>query len=146
MATYSCENIDEFSKAFDIDTDCPMEIREMMLKAMANVAVEKEKEQGEAMGVRDDESTEHILDHFKINKPKIEFMKGSITITFTGNRVDKKHSQKAKTRNAEIAFINEFGKKGQPARPFMKIALEKYGDEINEAAARIWQAWTDKTI
>ena len=45
------------------------------------------------------------------------------------------------TRIAEIAFINEYGKKGQPARPFIKTANEQAVDEATEAAAKILHDW-----
>lgn len=43
-----------------------------------------------------------------------------------------------KRRIAEVAFINEYGKSGQPARPFISTANEKSGDAAVEAAARVY--------
>lgn len=43
-------------------------------------------------------------------------------------------------RIAEIAFINEYGKKGQPARQFIRTANEKYADKAVEAARKILDA------
>lgn len=34
------------------------------------------------------------------------------------------------TRNAEVAFLNEYGKRGQPARPANRMALEDNEDAI----------------
>jgi hypothetical protein len=47
------------------------------------------------------------------------------------------------TRIAEIAFINEYGKKNQPARPFIKTANEQAAGEATEAAAKILHDWQD---
>lgn len=38
----------------------------------------------------------------------------------------------------EVAFINEFGKKGQPARPFIQAANEKSAESAVEAAAQVY--------
>lgn len=50
---------------------------------------------------------------------------------------------KRSERNAAIAYINEFGKKGQPARPFIKMAIEKSGEKINDAGAKVFYAWLE---
>lgn len=44
-------------------------------------------------------------------------------------------------RNAEVAFINEFGKHGQPARPFIKTANEEAADTAVEAAAKVYDKY-----
>ncbi len=44
-------------------------------------------------------------------------------------------------RVAEIAFVNEFGKKSQPARPFIKTAVESKAEEAEEAEAKVYDAW-----
>lgn len=51
------------------------------------------------------------------------------------------------TRNAEIAFINEFGKHGQPARPFINTANERYADKAVDAAFKIYDRYlTSKNL
>ncbi|MBQ6621530.1 MAG: hypothetical protein IJH75_01685 [Mogibacterium sp.] len=42
------------------------------------------------------------------------------------------------TRIAEIAFINEYGKTNQPARPFIFTANEQVGDQATAAGAAIF--------
>ena len=41
-------------------------------------------------------------------------------------------------RNAAVAFINEYGKRGQPARPFIATANEAAATAAAEAAAEIY--------
>lgn len=41
-------------------------------------------------------------------------------------------------RNAEIAFVNEYGKKSQPARPFIKTANEISDKPSREAAFKVY--------
>ena len=48
----------------------------------------------------------------------------------------RKHGNKR--RAAEVAFVDEFGKQGQPARPFIQTANEKAADPATDAAARVY--------
>ena len=44
-----------------------------------------------------------------------------------------------------ITFVNEYGKKGQSARPFVKEASEKAGAEAEAAGAAELDRWLTKT-
>lgn len=70
-----------------------------------------------------------------IRKSKITKKKGgaSIKIEFPGTQ----HN----TAISEIAFINEFGKTNQPARPFIATANEECADEAGGAAAEAYDEW-----
>ena len=56
----------------------------------------------------------------KAGKPRVSKSGASVTIKFEGTQ----HGN----RLAEIAFINEYGKKSQPARPFIKKATREAQD------------------
>lgn len=47
-------------------------------------------------------------------------------------------------RLAEIAFINEFGKKKQPARPFIRTSNDKAADPAADAARKVLDDYLDK--
>lgn len=47
------------------------------------------------------------------------------------------------TRNAEIAFINEYGKRGQPARPAIDAANKKKEKEAVDAGERVYSQFLD---
>lgn len=47
-------------------------------------------------------------------------------------------------RLAEIAFINEFGKKKQPPRPFMRTANDKAADPAADAARAVMDKFLKK--
>lgn len=47
-------------------------------------------------------------------------------------------------RLAEIAYINEFGKTGQPARPFMRHASESSASETENAGLKALDAFLKK--
>lgn len=43
-------------------------------------------------------------------------------------------------RNAEVAFVNEYGARGRPARPFNRRAIELHEDAVVERMAEIIEA------
>ena len=45
------------------------------------------------------------------------------------------------TRNAEIAFINEYGKRGVPARNFIRKANEQSAAASTQAAAAVYDKY-----
>lgn len=57
----------------------------------------------------------------------------SIYVTFGG----KQHG----SRLAEIAFLNEFGKHNQAARPFIREANENHADRAVDAAQKIYDQY-----
>lgn len=65
-----------------------------------------------------------------------------ITLTFRGVRRDKYHPNGA--RNAEIAFANEFGARGIPARPFIQRAIDEKGEAAFNDAERVFDEWLKK--
>lgn len=133
---------DELQKTFAELKDVPEEVLDKSLTAMAETALPQIKAEGERMGVRDDESTKHILDILKAKKFEPTTTGGHVDITFPGTRT----RGNKETRNNEIAFVNEYGKKNQPARPFIKNALEKNGEKIVEAGADVIHDWMEKTF
>ena len=140
MARFSCSGLVELNAAYAELKDIPHSVTQDVLEAMGAVAMERIRETGEAMGVRDTESSEHILDKLKLSKVTYTKDGGYLKVTYSGKRLRGKTT----TRNPEIAFINEFGKRGQPARPFMKTALDKSADEISQAGADKLSAWQNK--
>ena len=81
------------------------------------------------MGVRDPESEVHILDKISKAKAKLTASGGYQEITFSGSR----RRGNTTTRNAEIAFVNEYGKRGQQPRPFIGQAMTANEEQIAAA-------------
>ena len=139
MATLEISGFDSLEDAFKRIAEIPFSVTEDALDAMAEVAMGKIRSTGESMGVRDPESDVHILDKLKRNKAKQTQEGGYETITFSGTRT--RHG--SKTRNAEIAFINEYGKRNQPARPFIGRAMTEHEDAIYAPAEKIVGDWIE---
>lgn len=139
MAKLELYGFDGLDAAFARISDIPFEVTEDALDAMAEVAVDKIRSTGESMGVRDPESDVHILDKIKRLKAKETQEGGYENITFEGSRT----RDNTKTRNAEIAFVNEYGKRTQPARPFIRQALSAHEDEIYAPGEKIVGDWIE---
>ena len=142
MATLKIVGLEGLEEAIYAIADIPWEVKEDALNAMAEVAKEKIRSTGESMGVRDPESDVHILDKITLTKAKKTDSGGSQDINFSGSRT--RHG--IKTRNAEIAFVNEYGKRGQNARPFIGRAMSENEDEIQDEAEKIIGDWIEETF
>lgn len=142
MASLELNGFDGLEDAFRRISEIPFEVTEEALDAMAAVAAEKIREQGESMGVRDPDSDVHILDRIKAGKAKKTESGGYESITFSGSRT----RGSTRTRNAEIAFVNEYGKRGQPARPFIGTAMTRNEEAIQEPADKVIGGWIEQNF
>lgn len=142
MARLEIDGFDALNAAFGRIREIPPETTTRALSEMAEVAKVKIKAQGEAMGVRDPDSQVHILDKITTTEPKLTGSGGYADVTFSGSR----QRGNTKTRNAEIAFLNEYGVEshGQDARPFIGTAMTKNEQTIAEAGAEEIVDWFEK--
>ena len=140
MAKLDIEGMDELNAALGRIASVPQSVTGQALGEMAAIAAAAIKRTGESMGVRDPESNVHILDKITTTKPKFTPAGGYQDITFSGTR----RRGSTTTRNAEIAFINEYGKRGQPARPFMGRAMTENEAKIADAGGEVLGDWIEK--
>lgn len=140
MSDLELSGFDELNDAFRRISNIPFTVTAEALAQMANVAADKIKSTGESMGIRDPESDVHILDKIKPAKPKQTPGGGRCAITFSGTRTRNGR----KTRNAEIAFIQEYGKRGQDARPFVRTAMAGNEAAIAKPGEEIIGDWIER--
>lgn len=79
------------------------------------------------------------------------YYQGDVAASVTKSRIKKRKSgpyvdiefkgTAHGNRLAEIAFINEYGKKSQPARPFIKTANELSDEPSKKAGLDVYDAW-----
>lgn len=134
MAEFGVTGLDELMLSMQEIAQIPDDVVDEILNAQADVTVEAQKAAGRQMGVEDTGITLR-----KLKKGRVKLRKGQrvLYITPTGSR----KRGKTRTRNAEIAFINEFGKKGQKARPFIKLGNEKSAEAATAAGFRVYDRW-----
>ena len=133
MAEISFQGIDDLLLSMEEIAEIPVEVQDEMLIAQAEITAEAQRKAAAAYGVQD---TGLVIRSIKPGKPK--WRKGArvIYITPTGTRIrGKRKSQKI--RNAEIAFVNEYGKRGQKSRPFIRKGNEDSAKAATEAAMKI---------
>lgn len=140
MAGFYVDGLGDIMDAFADLEMLPEEVPLGILDAEAEVLYNAQKQKAETM-LRGPYSTGRVANAIKKGTPK-QRADGYIQhITFEGIVVDKYHPHG--TRAAEIAFINEFGKPGQPARPFIKTANEESGDEAERAGAKVYNKYLE---
>ena len=139
MAKLKISGLDDLNAAFAKISNIPFEVTGEALKEMADIAASEIKSSGETYGVRDPESDVHILDKIKPSKPKQTNDGGRCNVNFSGTR--KRNGKRV--RNAEIAYVNEYGKRGQPARPFIKKAIDNNTEKITTPAEKIIGDWIE---
>lgn len=134
MAEFGVTGLDELMLSMQEIAQIPDDVVDEILNAQADVTVEAQKAAGRQLGVEDTGITLQ-----KLKKGRIKLRKGQrvLYITPTGSR----KRGKTRTRNAEIAFINEFGKNGQKARPFIKLGNEKSAEAATAAGFRVYDWW-----
>lgn len=147
MAALEITGITELNEMFSKATDVPDDVKKEILIAMGTVGMQSIRDEGRAMDVYDpDWDGVHVLDSISLSKPKLSDFDGKIYVTFKGSR----KRGNSKTRNAAIAFINEYGRnasknrKGIPMKPFVRIAVEKCTDAAIKAGEKVWHDWLDK--
>lgn len=143
MARLTC-NINDTINALEGIFSIPDSVANEMMTAQANVVAEKQRQVGREMGVY---RTGETLDSITAENSARRLRNGwSIRIYPRGLR-KKTHTAKGDSaqstmrRNAEVAFINEYGKKSQRARPFIRVANERCAVETTEAAMKVYDDW-----
>lgn len=144
MATVKLEGMQEIEGMMRKLGDVPFEVVSKALDSMADVADKAVERTGRAMGVYDPRSDEHILDNISHTTPKQTASGGYSDVSFDGSRERGKNSIIV-TRNNEIAFVNEYGKRGQEKRPFIRQATEQYAKQIFDPGEKIIGDWFQKT-
>ncbi len=123
-----------------LPADVPVSVIDRMLQAKADV-IEPLMEQKARTLLRGEYSRKdghRTADALRRKEPKGSKATGNriLVITFEGRR--------RKTRNAEIAFVNEYGARGNPARAFINAAIAEGGEAAAEAAGDVYDAWLEK--
>lgn len=139
MANFHVTGLESLASAFKTYANVPEAVKEDILTAMGDATKRAIAQSAENEGIVDSGKTVESLTR---GKPRVSEDGGSVKVTFAGTRTDKNHAKP--TRNAEVAFINEFGKKKQKARPFVKNGIERNAAKIVAAGEEVYREWQDK--
>lgn len=141
MATFEVDGLTGLTDVFNSAEAPPEEVKKDILQAMGAAAMQAVSQEGRSKNIYSDYAGKHMLDSITLTKPKINDKGGVIYVTFAGDRQDRRH--KKKTRQAKVAFVNEYGTKTQRARPFISPALKKKEAEIVSAGEKVYDRWIE---
>ena len=140
MAEFKAGGIDELMLSLQEIASIPADVQDEMLNAQADVVVAAQQAKGRAYGVEDTGLTLR-----KIGKTRVKLKKG-VRVIYVYPQGSRRRG-KITTRNAEIAFVNEYGKRGHRARPFIRDANAESEKQTTEAAAAVFDRWlTSKNL
>ena len=134
MAEFSCNGLDDLMLSLQEIAAIPEEVQDEMLRAGADVVAQAQREKVKAYGIYDGSSPRHVADTIKPGRVKLKKGQRVIYVTPTGSR----RRGKSVTRNAEILFVNEYGKRGQKARPAIRDANEACAEQMVSAQMAIY--------
>lgn len=137
MAEFSATGLAELMLSLQEVAQIPDDVQDDMLNAEADVAVAAQRKKVRAYGIYDGRSAKHVADSLKKGDVKVKDGARAIYITPTGSR----KRGKLTTRNAEILFVNEYGRKNQRARPALRDASEECADAAVQAAFEIYDRY-----
>lgn len=137
MAELSFGGLDEFMLSMEEIAQIPEDVQDAMLNAQADVVVEAQRQKARTYGVQD--TGEMIR---SIKKGRIKTGKNGVRLIYVTPSGSRKRGNTV-VRNAEIAFVNEYGTRDQSARPFIKDANETSAEATTEAAAAIYFKWQE---
>lgn len=132
MAEFDVSGLDALMLSLQDVADLSETVQDAMLDAQADVVLQAQ--QSAAQAIADTGQTARSL---RKSKPRTRKGVRSISITFAGSR----KRGDTTTRNAEIAFVNEYGKKGVPARNFIRKANEQSAAASTQAAASVYDQY-----
>lgn len=135
MAKFEVNGITELSNDLAALMELPDSVTDSILNAEADVIVDAQQRTMAQM-LRGRYSTGETAR--SIRKGKIKKGKDGKSITITPAGTNRRGE-----RNAAVAFINEYGKKGQAPRPAIKTANEKSMDESIAAGEKVYTDYLD---
>lgn len=141
MAHIEVDGLDALIGDLDTLTHLPDSVLDGMLNAGADVLVSAQSEEiGRRWRGR--YSTGISAKSVKKGKPFKSWAGRSIDVYPQGTR----KRGKKRVRNAEIAFVNEYGapKRGIAARPAIFTANEKNADKAVDAAEAVYESYLDR--
>lgn len=133
MANLSTSGLEELVGGFDAIAELPDEVVLEMLVAEAEVIAPAQEAEARAM-LSGEYSTGETAQSISYDKKLKKTADGRAIYVYP--KGTRRHGNKR--RAAEVAFVDEFGKHGQPARPFIQTANEKAADRAIDAAARVY--------
>lgn len=136
MAEFGVTGLDDLMLTMQQIAEIPDEVQAEILNAQADIAVVAQKKSALSAGV-----SPHGELMSSIGKTKIKTGKNGKSIYVYPQGVNS-----SGTRNAEVAFIREYGaeRRNQQGKMFIRNANERSAESTTKAAAEIYDRWLKK--
>lgn len=136
MAKFEVNGLDALIGDLGALAQLPDSVAEDILSAEADIVEAEQRITARSMlkGPYATGKTESSIRRTKVKKTKDGKF---LTIYPQGKR------EKGK-RSAEVAFVNEYGKRGQPARPFIRVANERAEPKAAQAGEKVYGDFLDR--
>lgn len=131
MALMSIDGLDGLIGSMAELASLPADVQNTILDAQADIYLDAQKRKGLSYGVH---RTGVTLSSITKGKPHRGHYTQVQDITFQGVNAQGR-------RNAEVAFINNYGKRNQKARPFVTDANNESSDAALKAAEDAYSDW-----
>lgn len=136
MARFEVNGLDALSDDLAALAALPDSVIDELLEAEADVIVEEQRRTAREM----------LVGEYASGTTAASIKKGKVKKTARGRSITvaPQGSNKRGDRNAEVAYINEYGKKGQPARSFIRTANERAEQKAVEAGEKVYHDFLDQ--
>ena len=164
MAKVEFKGIDDVVQSLQQLAELPDEVIDEMLNARADVIAEAQRAEASKLGMYATKTTHNntrstsatnilrgqtqsysqgtTAKSIKKGKVKIKDGQRVLYVTPTGSRKRGKKNPK-RTKNSEIAFLNEYGTRTINARNFIRIANERSADAAVAAEFEVYSRWLE---
>lgn len=143
MASFNEVGLDDVINSIEKLADLPQKTQDDMLKAGAEVLIGAQKTQA-TKASKTKRSTGTLADSIEKTSPKYssDNFKRVIDVFPQGEHphgYDRRGSR-ANVRSATVGFMLEYGTSKMPARPWMRRAVKKSANDVQEAMKKEWEA------
>ena len=139
MGEFNTVGLEDIIDAFSRREAATVEAVPKMLKAGADVLIEAQRAEAQAMGLNE---TGGFINSIKATDVKGDDTEKYVEIYPQGRAKhgNDRKGDKSKVRYATIGFVAEYGTSSHAARPYMTVANEKAHEKVVEAQRSIWES------
>ena len=141
LTEFNTVGLEDIIDAFSRREAATVEAVPKMLKAGADVLIEAQRAEAQAMGLNE---TGGFINSIKATDVKGDDTEKYVEIYPQGRAKhgNDRKGDKSKVRYATIGFVAEYGTSSHAARPYMTVANEKAHEKVVEAQRSIWESET----
>lgn len=138
MGEFNTIGLEDVIEAFSRREQATVEAVPKMLKAGADVLVEAQKAEAQAMGLNE---TGGFINSIKATAVKGDDTEKYIEVYPQGRAKhgNDRKGDKSNVRYATIGFIAEYGTSKKAARPYMTVANAKAHEKVVDAQMEVWE-------